>query len=151
MLRGKRAQPAVHRLRQRARRQVFFGSVCLLIRRNASCRLSTNNLWCSGTPDTTENEVKLANGRGDHNRHSCVRKRQADPRSTHGCALVDQDSRTPHHVLGMPFLTAYIGPALASGLAKATPLPIGSGSSIPSPAGGLRVVGLSFTGLLGLV
>ena len=30
------------------------------------------------------------------------------------------------------------------------PLPSGSGSSIPSPAGGLRVVGLSFIGLLGL-
>jgi len=42
------------------------------------------------------------------------------------------------------------GPACASGFAKAAPLPSGSGSSIPSPAGGLRVVGLSFIGLLGL-
>ena len=41
-------------------------------------------------------------------------------------------------------------PASASGLAKVAPLPSGSGSSIPSPAGGLRVVGLSFIGLLGL-
>ena len=40
--------------------------------------------------------------------------------------------------------------ACASGFAKAAPLPSGSGSSIPSPAGGLRVVGLSFIGLLGL-
>ena len=34
--------------------------------------------------------------------------------------------------------------------ATTAPLPSGSGSSIPSPAGGLRVVGLSFIGLLGL-
>ena len=39
----------------------------------------------------------------------------------------------------------------ASGFAKAATLPSGSGSSIPSPAGGLRVVGLSFIGLLGLI
>ena len=49
-----------------------------------------------------------------------------------------------------PRLCAYVGPASASGLAKVAPLPSGSGSSIPSPAGGLRVVGLSFIGLLGL-
>ena len=34
---------------------------------------------------------------------------------------------------------------------KRTPQPSGPGSSILGPAGGLRVVGLSFTGLLGLV
>ena len=54
-------------------------------------------------------------------------------------------NRTESHCM-----RAYGGPACASGLAKAAPLPSGSGSSIPSPAGGLRVVGLSFNGLLGL-
>ena len=48
--------------------------------------------WCSGTPDKTDNyanEVKPANGRSDHNRHACVRKRQADPRSTHAWMLTE--------------------------------------------------------------
>ena len=80
-----------------------------------------------------------------------ARKSLGGARGKHGLACAQSTFRTCAAACESPGVCSCGGPARACTRAKAPLQPSGAGSSIPSPAGGLRAAGLSFIGLLGLV
>ena len=79
-----------------------------------------------------------------------VRVRRS-PRPASGATTLSSRVVSECSVAAAATFIACVGPARADGLASDAIQPMGSRSSISSPADGHKAVGLSFTGLVGLV
>ena len=140
--RGGRRAPSAHAqvssgIILRARQGGHSGrNAALRLRMHVSTRAGWNLRWMEGLHLDSD----LA-----------ARKSLGGARGKHGLACARSTFRTCAAACESPGVCSCGGPARACTRAKAPLQPSGAGSSIPSPAGGLRAAGLSFIGLLGLV